>query len=316
MLLLSIVVPFLNEKDTVEAFADFARRLTVDVGNRFDLAVEIVLVDDGSTDDSVARYRRAMTGNWRIVELSRNFGKEIALFAGMEAARGDFILPMDADLQHPYDVCLQLIETLLADDQLDVVYSVRDDRSAESLTKKTTARLFYRLINLRQRFLIPEDAGDFRIMRRAFADAFVQVRDRRRFNKGLYAWTGFRQKGISYTPDQRVAGTTKWGTLSLLTLLIEGITSFSALPLRLISAIGALVGILGVFYGAKIIIEALLFGTDVPGFPSLMSAISVLGGFNLMLLGLLGEYLWVAVSEVKDRPIYFVRRIHTPDRSE
>lgn len=314
MPVLSIVAPFLNEQDSVRAFAQFAARLACDIKKRFDLELEVILVDDGSVDESVNRYKEVLGGNWRIVELSRNFGKEIALFSGIEESTGDFVLMVDADLQHPYEVCLEMTETLLADENLDVVYSVRADRAEESWQKALGAKLFYRLINAGQRFAIPENAGDFRIMRRNAADALLTVRDKRRFNKGLYAWMGFRQKGIPYTPAPRMAGQTKWSKLSLAALSLEGITSFSALPLRSISLVGAIIGIAGMLYGAKIIIGALLFGTDVPGYPSLMASISVLGGFNLALLGLLGEYIWVTIGEVKDRPLYIVRRVHRPDK--
>ncbi|MBD9371906.1 glycosyltransferase family 2 protein [Rhizobium sp. ARZ01] len=310
MPVLSLVAPFFNEQDSVEEFAKFVKRLTFEVKDRFSLDVEVVMVDDGSKDDSVACYKRSLEGTWRVVELSRNFGKEIALFSGIEESRGDYILMIDADLQHPYDVCIQLISALLTVDDLDVVYSVRDDRMEESWRKAIGGHIFYRLINARQRFSIPENAGDFRIITRQVADALLQVRDKRRFNKGLYAWLGFRQKAISYTPNARAAGFSKWSRLSLLSLSLEGITSFSALPLRIVSLLGAFIGILGILYGLRIIVEALIYGSDVPGFPSLMSAISVLGGFNLALLGLVGEYVWVAVSETKDRPLYIVRRVH------
>ncbi|OJY63921.1 MAG: sugar transferase [Rhizobium sp. 60-20] len=310
---LSLVAPFLNEQASAEAFGQFTRALARDVKSRFGLDLEVVLVDDGSTDDSISRYRESLDGNWRIVELSRNFGKEIALFSGIEESRGDFVLTVDADLQHPYEVCIELISTLLADDDLDVVYSVRRDRMRESWTKAIGSKLFYRVINAGQRFDMPENAGDFRIMRRQVATALLSIRDKRRFNKGLYAWMGFKQKGVPYIPAPRAAGETKWSKRGLAALSLEGITSFSALPLRSISVVGVIIGVLGVFYGAEIIVEALLFGTDVPGYPSLMASISVLGGFNLALLGLLGEYIWVTIGEVKDRPLYVVRRIHRSD---
>jgi polyisoprenyl-phosphate glycosyltransferase len=314
--LLSLVVPFLNERDTVQQFAAFGEKLRAEIKQRHQLDLEIVLVDDGSRDDSIERYKETLTGAWRIVELSRNFGKEIALFAGIEESRGDFVMMVDADLQHPYDVCLQMIDELMADPQLDVVYTIRDDRRDESMRKAVLGDLFYWLINARQRFNIPANAGDFRIMRRTAVDALLKVRDKRRFNKGLYAWLGFRQKAIHYIPDQRVAGATKWSKLALLTLSLEGITSFTAIPLRLVSIMGLLVGLGGVAYGAHIIVMALIYGTDVPGYPSLMSAVTVLGGFNLALLGLLGEYIWVAVGEVKDRPLYLVRRLHQSEKKE
>jgi len=310
MTLFSIVAPFLNESDSAADFAAFTRRLGEELKSRYGFELEVVLVDDGSTDSSIARYRENLEGNWRIIELSRNFGKELALYAGLCETRGDYVMMVDADLQHPYSVCLELITTLLADPDLDVVYSIRDDRQEESWKKALAGRLFYWMINVRQRYEVPENAGDFRVMNRAAADALIRVRDKRRFNKGLYAWTGFHQKGIYYTPDARLAGKTKWSRLGLIGLSLEGIASFSALPLRIMSLLGALVGLLGIIYGGHIILMAIIFGADVPGYPSLMSAISVLGGLNLALLGLLGEYVWVAIAEVKDRPLYIVRRVH------
>jgi polyisoprenyl-phosphate glycosyltransferase len=313
MPLFSIVAPFLNERESAERFAAFADKLALEIKSRYGFDLEVVLVDDGSTDDSIERYQTHLNGNWRIVELSRNFGKEVALYAGLAETRGDYVMMIDADLQHPYDVCIQMIDELMADPKLDVVYTIRDDRNEESWKKAIAGRFFYWLINFRQRFEVPENAGDFRVMNRAAVDALLRVRDKRRFNKGLYAWAGFRQKGIYYKPDPRLSGFTKWSRLGLIALSVEGIVSFSALPLRIMSIIGVLTGLAGIVYGTNIIISSLVFGIDVPGYPSLMSAISVLGGFNLALLGLLGEYIWVTIAEVKDRPLYIVRKIHRPD---
>jgi glycosyltransferase involved in cell wall biosynthesis len=310
MALFSLIVPFLNERENVPAFTTFIEKVAGELREKFDLDLEVVLVDDGSTDDSVTRYITSMPGTWRIVELSRNFGKEVAVFAGLEECRGDLVMIMDADMQHPWTVALDMISQLTADENLDAVYAVRDDRLQESMKKAAAVHLFYWLINFRQRFIVPENAGDFRVMRRPVVEAMLKIRDRRRFNKGLYAWAGFRQKAIGYVPDERQHGATKWSNLSLLSLSLEGITSFSALPLRLVSIIGALVGLCGIFYGLKIVFEVLFYGVSVPGYPSLMVAVSVLGGFNLALLGLLGEYIWVGIAETKDRPLYLVRRVH------
>ena len=313
MPVLSIVVPFLNESESASAFVELTAKLAGHIKDRHNLDLEVVLVDDGSTDDSISRYTASLDGKWKIVELSRNFGKEIALFAGIAESSGDFVMMMDADLQHSETVALQLIDELMADDKLDVVYTVRNDRHQESYKKEMGSILFYWLINFRQRFQVPANAGDFRIMRRAVAQALLTIKDKRRFNKGLYAWAGFKQKGIEYTPDERVGSVSRWSRLALIALSLEGITSFSVLPLRLFSAIGALAGLLGTLYGLKIIFEVVFHGIDVPGYPSLMVAVAVLGGLNLALLGLVGEYLWVGVSEAKDRPLYIVRKIHTPD---
>jgi polyisoprenyl-phosphate glycosyltransferase len=313
MALFSIVAPFLNERESAREFAAFCRRMEEELKARYDFEMETVLVDDGSTDGSIASYREHMTGNWRIVELSRNFGKEVALYAGLEEVRGDYTLMVDTDLQHPFDVCMELISEIMTDRELDVVYAVRDDRKEESWKRALAGHFFYWIINLRQRYQVPENASDFRVMNRPAVDAFLKVRDKRRFNKGLYAWTGFKQKGIFYKPDARLLGKSKFSRTSLFALSLEGIVSFSALPLRIMSLLGALTGIAGILYGAQIIISALIYGVDVPGYPSLMSAISVLGGFNLAILGLLGEYIWLGIAEVKDRPLYFVRRVHRPE---
>ncbi len=280
-----------------------------EVASRFGLTTEIVLVDDGSTDDSAALFAGHLGGRWKIIQLSRNFGKEIALFAGIEAASGDLVLLMDADLQHSQSVSLQLIEAITADPNVDVVFATRADRRESGLMRHGFSRLFYKLINVRQRFVMPADAGDFRIMRRPVAQAFTLLRDKQRFNKGLYAWAGFRQKSISYTPAERVGGASRWSSLSLIALSKEGFTSFSALPLRIMSGIGFILAFAGVAYGVKILLEVLFSGIAVPGYPSLMVAIMVLGGFNLALLGVLGEYLWVTLSEAKDRPLYLVRNV-------
>lgn len=313
MPVLSLVIPFLNESAGASRLGDFLRRLEREIGERFGLGLEVVLVDDGSRDDSIEQYRRHLSGNWKIAELSRNFGKEIALFAGLEQTTGDYVMMIDADLQHPYDVCIQLIEELTGNPALDVVYTVRDDRKQESIKRDLGSRLFYWLINFQQRYTVPENAGDFRIMRRAVCEAMLTVRDKRRFNKGLYAWTGFRQKGIPYTPDERQGSASRWSRLALIGLSVEGITSFSVIPLRIFSVLGAMTGVCGVIYGLKILLEVMFYGVAVPGYPSLMVAVAVFGGFNLALLGLIGEYLWVGVSEAKNRPLYILRKIHRPE---
>lgn len=305
---LTIVAPFYDERETAERFAGLVEKLCAEVERRFGLATETILVDDGSNDDGASVFAKHLTGQWKIVRLSRNFGKEVALYAGIENASGDLILLMDADLQHSFDTALALIETIVSEPELDVVHTVRQDRRS-GLAGNGFARLFYRLINVSQRYDIPANAGDFRIMRRTVANAFLKLRDKRRFNKGLYAWAGFRQRALPYTPVVRAAGRSKWSRLSLLSFSLEGFTSFSVLPLRVMSVIGLVLALAGIGYGIKIVLEVLAYGVSVPGFPSLIVAVVVLGGFNLALLGLVGEYVWVAVSEVKDRPIYIVREV-------
>jgi len=312
---LSVVAPFFNEQQSAPHFARLLAEFAREAKARFGLEFETVLVDDGSTDSGAQAFAAAMTGNWKIVRLSRNFGKEVALLAGIDHASGDLVMLMDSDLQHSLEMALRMVGELVADPDVDVVHAVRSDRRDDGWRRTQLARLFYKLINWSQRFDIPENSGDFRVMRRPVAQAISKLRDKRRFNKGLYAWAGFRQKAIPYAPEDRVAGKTKWSRLNLIALSIEGFTSFTVVPLRIMSVIGLVAALWGMLYGIKIVLEVLFYGVAVPGFPSLLVAVVVLGGLNLALLGLVGEYVWVAVSEVKERPVYFVKDVVEPEAS-
>ncbi|QPC90965.1 glycosyltransferase family 2 protein [Mesorhizobium sp. INR15] len=305
---LDIVAPFFNEAQSASAFAGLLVQLEAAVAQRFGMKVHKILVDDGSRDDGVARFSQALSGSWEIVRLSRNFGKEVAVLAGLDQSRGDMVLIMDSDLQHSMDISLKLIAELMADPEIDVVYAQNDRREA-SWRRSQMAKLFYSLINSSQRFDIPENAGDFRVMRGTVARALTSLRDKRRFNKGLFAWAGFRQKAVSYSPENRASGTSKWSRLNLIAFSLEGFTSFSVIPLRLISLCGLLAALAGVVYGAKVFFEVIFYGIAVPGYPSLLVAVVLLGGLNLTLLGLIGEYVWVTLSESKDRPVYIVRDV-------
>ncbi|BCG78418.1 sugar transferase [Mesorhizobium sp. 113-3-3] len=305
---LDIVAPFLNEAQSASAFAALLDKLEVEVSQRFGMKVHKILVDDGSSDDGAERFSRALSGSWEIVRLSRNFGKEVAVLAGLDQSRGDMALVMDADLQHSMDTSLRMIAELVENPDIDVVFAQNDRREA-SWRRSQLAKLFYSLINSSQRFDIPENAGDFRVMRGAVVRALTSLRDKRRFNKGLFAWAGFRQKAMPYSPENRVTGTSKWSRLNLIAFSLEGFTSFSVIPLRIISLSGMLAALAGIVYGAKVFFEVLFYGIAVPGYPSLMVAVVLLGGLNLTLLGLIGEYVWVTLSESKDRPVYIVRDV-------
>ena len=309
---LDIVAPFFNEAASASAFARLLGELEAAVAQRFGMTVHKILVDDGSRDDGAGRFSQALTGSWEIVRLSRNFGKEVAVLAGLDQSRGDMVLIMDADLQHSLDISLKLIAELLNHPDIDVVYAQNDRREA-SWRRSQLARLFYSLINSSQRFDIPENAGDFRVMRGAVARALTSLRDKRRFNKGLFAWAGFRQKALPYSPEGRASGTSKWSRLNLIAFSLEGFTSFSVIPLRLISLSGLLAALAGALYGAKVFFEVIFYGIAVPGYPSLLVAVVLLGGLNLTLLGLIGEYVWVTLSESKDRPVYLVRDVVRSD---
>jgi glycosyltransferase involved in cell wall biosynthesis len=305
---LDIVAPFFNEAQSASAFAGLLDKLEAMVAQRFGMAIHKILVDDGSGDDGAERFSRALSGSWEIVRLSRNFGKEVAVLAGLDRSRGDMVLIMDADLQHSMEISLTMIAELVRNPDIDVVYAQNERRGA-SWRRSQMARLFYRLINSSQRFDIPANAGDFRVMRSAVVRALTSLRDKRRFNKGLFAWAGFRQKAVPYSPLERTSGTSKWSRLNLLAFSLEGFTSFSVIPLRLISLCGLLAAFAAALYGAKVFFEVIFYGIAVPGYPSLLVAVVLLGGFNLALLGLIGEYVWVTLSESKDRPVYIVRDV-------
>ena len=306
--MLDVIAPFLNEAESAVAFVGLLDKLEAAVAKRFGMTVRKILVDDGSRDGSADIFAAALSGSWEIVRLSRNFGKEAAVLAGLDHSRGDMVLIMDSDLQHSMDISLKMIGELVENPEVDVVYA-QNDRREGSWRRSQLARLFYRLINSSQRFDIPENAGDFRVMRGAVARALTSVRDKRRFNKGLFAWAGFRQKAVLYSPENRASGTSKWSRFNLIAFSLEGFTSFSVIPLRAISLIGLLAAFAGLAYGVKVLFEVLFYGVAVPGYPSIMVAVVLLGGLNLALLGLIGEYVWVTLSESKDRPVYIVRDV-------
>lgn len=302
--LISIVVPAYNEADVI---GEFNRRLSV-VREELGVPSEVIFVNDGSTDETLRLLRalKAADATIGIVDLSRNFGKEIAVTAGLDHARGDAVVVIDADLQHPPE----LIPKFMArwrEEAADVVYGQRASRFGESRTKRLTSRVFYRLINSLSGDLVPVDAGDFRILSRRAVDALGEIRERHRFMKGLFAWIGYRQVPILFEPDPRYAGASKWNYWKLWNFSIEGITAFSIAPLKVATYVGLIVAILSIIYGFYMVIRTVIYGNPVPGFPSLLVAILFLGGLQLIFLGIIGEYLGRTFNEVKQRPLYLVR---------
>jgi len=304
---LSIVVPVFNEAKGLSALheriAEVARRLKV----KRDLRTEVVYVDDGSTDatNRIANALPADPLDIQVVTLSRNFGKEAALLAGLDHARLGAVLFMDGDGQHPPD----LVDTLVArwlDDGYDVVYTAKANRVNEPWLRRAGVHWFYALINLGARQKIPEDAGDFRLLSPRAAAALRQMPERSRFFKGLSSWIGFKQARVDYEPALRAHGATSWSVWTLIGLSIEGLTSFSVAPLRVASLLGLLLAVTALFFGGWIVLETLLFGQDVPGYPSLVVGLMVLGGVQLLMIGVLGEYIGKLLSEIKARPVYFV----------
>ena len=304
---LSIVVPVFNEAiglaNLHTRLLETAERLKAERG----LKVEIVYVDDGSSDATgeVARALPAGAADMQVLTLSRNFGKEAALLAGLDHARLDAVLFMDGDGQHPPDLIDTLVKRWL-DDGFDVVFTAKAERPTESVLRRAGVHWFYALINLGARQKIPEDASDFRLLSPRAAAALRQMPERNRFFKGLSSWIGFRQVRVDYQPEPRAHGATSWNTRRLIGLSIEGLTSFSVAPLRIASMLGTLLAIVALISGGQILFETWFYGKDVPGYPSLFVGMMVLGSVQLIMIGVLGEYIGKLLAEVKARPVYFV----------
>ena len=270
---------------------------------------EIVCVNDGSVDDTLRRLVGAADtrNDVVIVDLSRNFGKEAALSAGLAIASGDAVIPIDADMQDPPALIREMVARW--EEGFEVVVAHRRDRSADSLVKRTSATLFYRLHNLMSDVKIPPHVGDYRLMDRVVVDVLNALPENRRFMKGLFAWAGFRTASVEYDRAPRASGRTTFNGWRLWNLALEGITSFSLLPLRVWTYVGATVSLVSLLYGSWIVIRTLLYGKDVPGYASLIVAILFLGGLQLIGIGIIGEYLGRNYLESKRRPAYVIRKI-------
>ena len=303
-LLLSIVVPMFNEEDGVDVFFETVEAVL----SRMDVDYEIVCVNDGSRDGTLRCLLRHRERNPRIrvVDLSRNFGKDLALTAGLDRSLGDVVVPIDADLQDPPELIPAMLEKWR--EGYDVVYAVRRSREEDSRFKRFSAGGFYRLFNALSFWEIPFNTGDFRLMSRQVVDSLRQFPENNRFMKGLFSWVGFRQTGIEYVRVARAKGETKWNYWKLWNFALDGITAFSTIPLRLWSYVGALVSMLAFLYGTFLILLTLIFGRDVPGYTSIMVVILFLGGVQLLSIGVLGEYIGRIYIETKGRPIYIIRR--------
>jgi len=304
---LSIVVPLFNEASGLVALHERIAAVARILKETRNLHTELVYVDDGSSDATleIAETLPAGPSDVQVVSLSRNFGKEAALLAGLDHARLGAVLFMDGDGQHPPS----LIETLVArwlDDGYDVVYTAKAHRENEPWLRRTSVHWFYALINLGARQKIPEDAGDFRLLSPRAATALRQMPERNRFFKGLSSWIGFRQMRVDYEPARRAHGATTWSPWTLIGLSIEGLTSFSVAPLRIASLLGLMLAAVALVFGIDILIGTLIYGKDVPGYPSIVVGVMVIGGAQLVMIGVLGEYIGKLLSEVKARPVYFV----------
>jgi len=303
--LISIISPFYNEGLGVSKFKE---AITDILNSLQEYEFEILCVDDGSVDNTLSQLIEIseIDHRFRIIELSRNFGKEAAMTAGIDEAKGACIIPIDADLQDPPALIRKM---LLAWQQgNEVVLAKRIDRTTDSFAKRKTAQLFYRLHNMVSNLQIPEDVGDFRLMDRIVVDALKKLPERQRFMKGLFAWVGFKTITIEYARNTRSTGKTKFSGWRLWNFAIEGITSFSLLPLKVWTYIGLLGSVFAIFYASFIVIRTSIYGIDLPGYASLLVVMLFFGSLQLMSLGIIGEYIGRIYFESKQRPIYLIKK--------
>ena len=304
---LSLVIPVKDEEAAIGPCLERVIPVLEAMDDPAARSFEILFVDDGSTDTTLEVIRKAHAADPRIraVSLSRNFGKEAALTAGLDAARGKGVVPLDVDLQDPPEALPKMVAKWREGN--DVVYGVRDNRETDSLPKRLTADLYYRAHNWLSSDKIPEHAGDFRLLDRRVVEVIRRMPERNRFMKGLFAWAGFRQAAVSYHREERKVGRTKYNYWKLWTLAVDGITSASTVPLRVWSYLGGAVALGALGYAIFIVIRTLTSGIEVPGYASMMVAVLFLGGLQLLSLGVLGEYVGRILTETKGRPLYVIR---------
>ncbi|MGH7842713.1 MAG: glycosyltransferase family 2 protein [Candidatus Binataceae bacterium] len=300
---ISIVAPVRNEAQVLDEL--LTRLAKVLAG--LQLSYEIVCVDDGSTDASLELLlaRRARMPELRVISLSRNFGKDIALTAGLEHARGAAVVPIDSDLQDPPELIAPMVAKWR--EGFDVVYATRRERGGESFLKRASARYFYRVFDRISDFPMPRDTGDFRLLDRRVVDVLIRLPERTRFMKGLFAWVGFRQTAVTFDRPERRGGSSKWSYWRLWNFALDAVTSFSSLPLKVWSYLGVIISLLAFLYALFLAGLKVFRGIDVPGYASIMVAVLFFGGVQLISLGIIGEYLARTYNEAKGRPLYLVR---------
>jgi len=303
--ILSIVSPAYNE---AENLGEFYSRV-INATDNLNLEIEIIYINDGSQDSTIdiITKQRQIDNRITIIDLSRNFGKEIALTAGLDYSSGDAVIVIDADLQDPPELIPKLVEKWR--EGYDVVNAKRIKRKGESLLKKVMSYIYYRLLFYLSDINVPKDTGDFRLLNKNALDALLKLREKHRYMKGLFVWVGFKQKEIEYEREPRFKGKTKWSFFSLFNLAFDGLTSFSIMPLRLASTIGFLSALIGFFYGAVIFFKTLFFHEPVAGFTSLVVLVTFFGGIQLLSIGIIGEYIGRIFNETKNRPLYVVKNV-------
>ena len=305
---ITVLIPAFNEE---EVLPHLYERLDKLASENNSYAWEFLFVNDGSRDKTLEIIQKYAAKDERVsyVNLSRNFGKEIAMIAGIDHVESDAMVIIDADLQDPPELIPEMIKWW--EKGYDDVYARRKSRAGETLLKKKSSEWFYRVLQRTSRVPIQIDTGDFRLLNRRSIDALKQFRESERYTKGLFSWIGYKKKEILYDRDPRVAGETKWNYVRLFNLAVDGITSFTTAPLRIASVLGFLVSFFAFVYIAYLVIRTLAFGTDLAGYPSMMAVILFLGGIQLLSLGVIGEYVARIFTETKQRPLYFVEEFHS-----
>ena len=300
---LSIVVPCYNEQENLDRF--FERLIPALEGTG--MTWEVVCINDGSRDDTLAALTawNARENRIKVLGLSRNFGKECALSAGISHASGDAVIPMDADLQHPPETIPAMIAKWR--EGYDVVYAVRKARTGQGFLSRMQAKAFYWVFDRLCEVPLPREVGDFRLLDRKVVDVINSMPERTRFMKGIFAWVGFRQIGIPYDQEERLHGETKWGVMALLRFAFDGLVAFSDYPLRFGALIGTIISLIAFGYIVVRVIKTLIYGVDVPGYESIITIMLFLGGVQLITLGVIGHYLGRVFNEVKGRPLFIIR---------
>lgn len=301
--LITILIPAYNEQDVLPILRERLNKLMEEITN---YKFEVLFVNDGSKDNTlnILKEFRKEDNRYNYVSLSRNFGKETAMIAGLDYAKGDAVVIMDSDLQDPPELIHEMIHYW--EQGYDDIFAKRNTRKGESLLKKATSKLYYSILQKFTRIDIQKDSGDFRLLDRRCVEALKQIRESQRYTKGLFSWIGYNKKEITFDRDARAAGKTKWNYFNLMNLAIDGITSFTTSPLRWSAIVGTVCSFIGFIYMLIIIFKTLIYGIDWPGYASTMVVILFLGGLQLIFLGIIGEYLGRAFYETKGRPLYFV----------
>lgn len=313
MKLISILIPAYNEEEVLQPLYERLGKLANDTK---DYEFEFLFVNDGSRDKTLEIIKDLADKDKRIayINLSRNFGKEIAMIAGLDHVSGDATVIIDADLQDPPELIPQMLQYWKQG--YDDVYARRKSRSGESWFKRVTSETFYKVLQKSTNIPVQRDTGDFRLLSRRCVESLKQFRESERYTKGMFSWIGYKKKEILYDRDPRLAGETKWNYRKLINLAIDGITSFTTAPLRISSVFGIIVSFFAFLYILYLVVRTLFYGTDLAGYPSMMAVILFLGGVQLLSLGVIGEYIGRIFNETKQRPLYFIEEYHSHDHKK